>query len=241
MKITCKLATFALLGGLILPLSMPGATGTGGVQGSVVDETGKPVNGARVFISQALPQGIPHPSAPPVITGPQMTARPADASGIFKVTGLPEGQYVACAETATPGLLDPCHWGTSAPTFTVTAGQTANNIRITMLKGAVLAIRLNDPLALLKSPNGAVDSNCQFHVVTQKGHHYGAVITAQNTNSRDHAITVPSGSALSLQVISPHLVVNDGSGKPVPPGGIEINIAAGANTTQMNFSVAGSR
>jgi hypothetical protein len=42
----------------------------GTVTGTVVDDAGKPVVHARVFISRALPAATARPAAPPVITGP---------------------------------------------------------------------------------------------------------------------------------------------------------------------------
>ena len=79
------------------------------VEGTVLDDTGKPVAGARVLIAAALPANAPHFTAPPVITGPLATSTTSDSKGAFTIAALPAGQYIACAEVATTGLLDPCH------------------------------------------------------------------------------------------------------------------------------------
>jgi hypothetical protein len=78
----------------------------GGLKGSVVDDSGHPVAGARVLVSYAPSIKAPI-SAPPVITGPLAVAVSADASGLFQVDTIGAGQYIACAETLTPGYLDP--------------------------------------------------------------------------------------------------------------------------------------
>lgn len=213
------------------------AVTTGEVQGSVVDEAGRPVSNARVLINKALPASSPRPLAPPIITGPQVTARQADASGRFQAGGLPPGQYVFCAQTTVQGLLDPCHWAATAPTLTVAAGQTITGVKITMANGAVVSIHLDDPKGLLKPVSGVTDFDCQFHAVTTKGHHYNAPITGASVNGRDHAVTIPFGTALSIQVISPHLIVNDSSGKPA--AATAVSAGAGMSGTHMNFTVTG--
>lgn len=103
-----------ILGMLAVTLSSA-ATTTPAVRGLVIDDSGKPFAGARVLIVAALPATAPHFAAPPAITGPLATSATADSQGAFTIAALPTGQYIACAEATTPGLLDRCHWATSAP------------------------------------------------------------------------------------------------------------------------------
>ena len=119
------------------------------VAGSVVDDSGAPVPGARLLISYAPSVKSPV-TAPPVITGTLAAMVMSDATGAFHADAFAPGQYIACAETLTPGYLDPCHWSASAPTFTVSAGQTTPNGRIVMVKGSVLRVHIDDPQQLLK-------------------------------------------------------------------------------------------
>src|SRR5712692_3293707 len=130
------------------------ADGTSGLTGSVVDDSGKPVAGARVLISRPPPSGTPRFIAPPVITGPLVATVVADVSGSFRADNLAPGQYIACAETTAPGFLDPCHWAASAPGFTVSAGQTTSGVKIVMAKGAALRVHVDDPRRLLKPTAG---------------------------------------------------------------------------------------
>lgn len=59
---------------------------TGAVKGSVRDSNGKLIPGTvRVFLSQALAAGAIGRAAPPVQTGPQVTARFVDSDGNFSV------------------------------------------------------------------------------------------------------------------------------------------------------------
>jgi hypothetical protein len=211
---------------------------TGSVTGTVVDDSGHAVNGARVLISHAPSIKAPMP-APPVITGPLAAMVTADARGSFQTDGLAPGQYIACAETTAPGLLDPCHWAASAPNFTVSAGQTISGVSIVMAKGAVVRIHINDPQRLLKPVAGVADFDFQIHVVTGKGIHYSAPIQLSNPGGRDHAITIPFSTAVRLQVFAAHLNVNDNSGKPFARTGTDVSTPAAGDPAVIVLNIAG--
>lgn len=215
----------------------------GSVTGTVVDDSGKPVIRARVFISQALPPTAARPAAPPVITGPHVITTMTDHNGQFLSGHLRPGIYVACAQYAPQGLLDPCHWSTSAPEFTVTAGQATTGVKIVMAKGAIIPIHVDDPHQLLaaSSAKAAGQTDLQFHIVTAKGHRYIAPVIATSKNGRDHAITIPFGTSLNVQVISPHLAVNDDAGKPANPAGKSLNVPAATAPASLHYTVIGAK
>jgi hypothetical protein len=217
-----------------------GASGAGSVAGSVVDDTGASVAGARVLISH-VPAGTPAVAAPPAVTGSLAAMVSANATGSFQAEGLAPGQYIACAEVAAPGLLDPCHWAAAAPNFTVTAGQTTSGVKIVMAKGSILQVHVNDPLQLLGPATGPVDLNFEVHVVTSKGIHYSAPIQASTATGRDHAITIPFGAAVTLRVLSAHLAVSDQSGSPFPPLGTAVPASAGATLPTVELTVTGRK
>jgi hypothetical protein len=225
------LATHCLLGA---------SASSASLTGSVVDDSGHPVAGARVLISHA-PSVKPPVAAPPVITGPLAAMVTADANGAFHADGLAPDQYIACAETSAPGLLDPCHWSTSAPSFTVSAGQTVSGMEIVMKRGTVLQIHVDDPQQLLKSVTGPVDFDLEIHVVTGKGLHYSAPIQSSTATGRDHAIAIPFDTSLSLRVLSAHLTVNDQSGELFPALGAAVNVPAGTTPAVMGLTVTGKK
>jgi hypothetical protein len=142
---------------------------------------------------------------------------------------LPAGNYVACGQAATQGFLDPCHFGASTPTFSVAKGQIVSGVKIVMAKGAVLPIHIDDAQGLLAAATGVIAPDCRVQMVTSHGYRYDAVIVAQSATGRDHQITVPFGGQVTLQVIAPHLIVNDDSGQPVSAAGKSVAIAAAAN------------
>ena len=225
----------------LFALNVGAATVNGSIHGSVIDDTGKPVAGARVVISYSLPSAARKFTAPPVITGPFAQDAMTDSTGGFEVAAIRAGQYTACAQTLAPGLLDPCRWSTAAPELTVIAGQTLTGVRITMAHGAIIPIHVNDPQGLLTPVTGPIDFACQFHAVTAKGIHYNADIQASTATGRDHSITVPFGALVTLQVISPHLKLNDASGNAVTAQGTAVNAPFGSALATLVYTVTGTK
>jgi hypothetical protein len=214
----------------------------GSVTGTVVDDAGKPVVHARVFISRALPATTVRPAAPPVFTGPHVITTMTDRQGQFISGHLAAGNYVACAQFAAQGLLDPCHWASSAPVFTVATNKTTTGVKIAMAKGATVSIHVSDAQQVLTAPKGVAPPFLRFHMVTAKGHHYEAAMVAQDTVSQDFKITIPFATPLTLQVIGPQLTVNDETGKPAAAAGRTVLVPAGTTTsTIFNYTVAGAK
>jgi len=224
---------------LLLP-SAWAAAGNVAVKGSVVDDAGKPVANAGVLISYAAPADRIRSAPPPVITGRLAAIAKSDSNGDFSVSQLAPGEYIACAEGA-PGYLDPCHWSAAAPSFTMTAGQTISGMKIVMPKGAVLQVHIVDPQQLLKPVTGPVDFDFELHVITGKGLHHGAPIRSSTPGARDHAITIPFGTPVTLRVLSAHLAVSDQSGKPFASAGTTINIPAGSTPGTVGLTIVGKK
>jgi len=214
------------------------------VAGSVVDDAGKPVAAARVLISHSiLSAGSPHFTAPPTVTGPLAATTVSDGTGNFTAINLAPGQYVACAQTTTQGgLLDPCHWAASAPSFDVVAGKVTPNVDVVMPRGVALPVHLNDPQGLLKQVTGPVDFDLEIHLVTSKGLHYSMPIQAQGPQGRDFGIAIPFDTALSIRVLSAHFAVSDdATGNPVAQAGISALVPSGAAAQQFSFTVTGEK
>ena len=217
-----------------------GVTAGGSLIGSVVDDSGHPMAGARVLISHTPSIQSPVP-APPVITGPLAAMVTSDANGAFHSDTLAPGQYIACAEAPASGFLDPCHWSASAPAFTVSAGQTTSGVKIVMAKGSVLRVHVDDPQHLLKPVTGPVDLDLQIHVVTSKGLHYSAPVQSSTAAARDHAITIPFDTPVSVLVLSAHFTVNDQAGKSFGAQGAAVNAPAGTTPALIGLTVTGKK
>ena len=234
---TSRRVKLAALGMLSSSLLVAGSGGS--LTGSVGDDSGHPVAGARVLISYA-PSIKPPVPAPPVMTGPLAAMITAHANGTFHADSLAPGQHMACAEASTPGYLDPCHWSASAPN-SVSAGQTTSGVKIAMARGSVLRVHVDDPQQLLKPVVGPVDLDFEVHVVTSKGVHYSAPIQSSTAVGRDHVITIPFDSPVSLRVLSAHFTVNDQLGKSFAPAGTSVSVPAGTSPAAIGVTVTGKK
>jgi len=208
--------------------------------GLVVDDSGKPIAQARLLIS--LSPSVTHKiSAPPVITGPLAATVYSDGAGNFRADGLAPGQYIVCAEASELGFLDPCHWSTSAPVAAIAIGRATPGVRVIMAKGSIVKVRVEDLQRLLKSAAVAVDLDLEIHVVTPRGIHYHAAIQSSTGVGREHTITVPFNTPLTLRVFSAHLTINDQSGRPFPATGVALNVPAGSNPIALVVAIGGKK
>jgi hypothetical protein len=78
-------------------------------------------------------------------------------------------------------------------------------------------------------------------VVTSKGLHYSASIQSSTAVGRDHAITIPFDSPVSLRVLSAHFTVNDQSGKSFASAGTTVSVPTGATPAAIGLTVTGKK
>jgi hypothetical protein len=76
---------------------------------------------------------------------PAATGRADSATdGSFAITGLPSGAYGLCAVVRNGGYLDPCAWSAVIPSVQLDAGKAVTAYRLTLTKGDLLQVRVND-------------------------------------------------------------------------------------------------
>ena len=110
---------------------------TGSVSGIIRDDAGQPVAGGYAVAS---PVG---PSA----THATYTAI-TSASGKYTFTGMQPGKYSICVQVPGGPHLDPCRWSTAVQ-ITVGAGQSVTNQTVSVTKGSILQVRIDDQSKLL--------------------------------------------------------------------------------------------
>lgn len=243
-KRLCHLALFGvrlLLGAAVSVQFGPASTVIGKLSGAVVDEAGKSVGGARVTISFAAATSVAVVPGPPVVTGPLATSVLADEKGAFQVDSLRAGRYVLCVTPISQGLLDSCKWSKTGTEVTVSGGQTLKEIKIVLLKGAVLPIHLDDPGKLLKTATGQIDWSCQIYAVTERGIHHNVQIQNGTGAGRDHAITVPFETKLALRVLAKDVSVVDPAGAFLQSRGSMFTIPAGSTPSTITFQVSAKK
>ena len=219
----------------------PASTVIGKLSGTVVDDTGKNVGGARVTISFAAATSVAVVPGPPVVTGPLATSVPADEKGVFQIDSLRAGRYVVCVTPISQGLLDSCKWSKTGTEVMVSGGQTLTGIKIVLLRGAVLAIHLDDPGKLLKAANGQIDWSCQIHAITDRGIHHNIQIQNTTGSGRDHAITVPFETKLAIRAFAKDVSVTDPVGALLQSHGTMFSIPAGSTPTTITFQVSAKK
>ena len=117
------------------------------VSGTVAGSDGTTIVGAYVTLA-AVPA---YPSSRNLQT---QWAALSDANGAFSFTGLSASSYQVCAQLPHTQWLSPCAWGTTPPVVSLSAGQPTANVSVTMTKGVVVPIRVNDPKQLLAANEG---------------------------------------------------------------------------------------
>ncbi len=110
-----------------------------------------------------------------------------------------------------------------------------------MAKGSIIRVHIDDPQRLLKPVATGVDLDFDIHVVTAKGIHYSAPVLSNTGAGREHAITVPFNTPVSLRVFCPGLTVNDQSGKPFVAAGTAVNVPVGTIPSVVTLTVTGKK
>lgn len=168
------------------------------ISGTVVNESGAPVKGATVVLPR-----IAGPRLSKIFLSPNAVT---DASGAFKFTKLPSGQYRGCALLPGTALLNPCEWFDTPSTISVAIGESKSGLTIVMKQGKLLTVRLDDAAQLLKAPVKGLPDELVKPVLVQaltKGREPHLPHTvASDSGGETHTWAVPAGVPIQLDVWS---------------------------------------
>jgi hypothetical protein len=162
--------------------------------------------------------------------------------GRFTLSNLPPGGWTVCAEAA--GYLNPCHWST-APAFTVRAGQTVSNAAVRLDQAYILQVRINDPQGLLANEGKAAGAFLRIGVITPSGAFRRANPGGRNAKSRDYTVAIPLRSGARLFVSGGAFQLNDDVGFQVAKSGRMTQVTApdpakaGSAAPPLSFTVTG--
>jgi hypothetical protein len=213
---------------------------TGTISGTVVGDNGSPIAGARVFAG--LKQTSQAVKSPPTLVSKVSTTVLADAKGAFSISNLPGGLYVLCAQTATSGWLDPCHWAAAPPVVALSTGSTVSGQKIVLTKGAVVQVQINDPTKLLSTSLAAVTHDVEVLALTSNKAYYYAHVTSTNAVGRTYELTVPFALQHTLIVRSQQFALQDSKGAAVSAAGFTapVQVASSAvAAAQFAFTITG--
>jgi len=212
---------------------------TGSIQGTVVGDNGKPIPGARVYAAaKSTSQQV---KAPPTIATKVGNAVNAAPDGAFTIPALPAGPYVLCAQTTTPGWLDPCQWSSSISLVTLATGQNLTGQKVVMTAGAILQVRINDPSQFLTPTAAAIAHDVDVLALASNKAYYYARIASTDPTGRTHQLTLPFGATHTLIVRSQQFTLSDEKGVAIPSTGHteSVQTAAGATSQTYNFTITG--
>jgi hypothetical protein len=114
-----------------------GQTGTGSIQGTILDaKTLKPVPAALAIASRA--------GAPPFTRNTKSAG-----DGAFQIQGLTAGSYSVCVQAAGDQYLDSCQWNGSPTTVTLAPGQNVTGIPVKLMAASVLNVQVQDAQKVL--------------------------------------------------------------------------------------------
>jgi hypothetical protein len=137
------------------------------------------------------------------------------ADGSFQIQGLPAGPYSLCAQLPAGGYLDPCQWSLNPPALTLTAKQVSTGNAVTLKKGSIVKVRMQDSSRLLaqKTRDGR-QPNLLIAVPAPRGLN-AAHRTGKDSSGADYEVTVPDDISLTIQVVSRDLKLGDKLGNPL--------------------------
>jgi hypothetical protein len=199
----CLLAMAAMPGGA-QTTGAPAPTGgqtanTGSISGVVTGDDGKTL--AAVVTANGV--------IPLAASGHAKSA----SSGAFTISGLAAGTYQLCVNVTGGGYLDPCVWEPVLPTVQVTAAQAVSGYVLTVKKGALLQVRVNDPGGVLPvvgpPPSAATQSTATQSTAIQSTATQSTA--TQSAATRSATVQTTTGQAPSSPSPSPaatgHLLV----------------------------------
>jgi hypothetical protein len=219
---------------LFLVHAMSAQTGT--ISGVVQTPDGKPVPGAFVAI------GL-RPVNPNLAFTPFSEIIQTNAAGAFAASGLAAGTYQVCPQLASSSLISPCIYQNAPPMATVTGGQTTTMQALQLKPGVHIAVRINDPLAVLASVLGKVNGAAVFAGVTGTG--IGVMPTTlvgQDVLGFTYDLLVPYYMALKFAISSKAFSITDQSNTAVDPvngSTYPLQVASGAAPPSFTFSITG--
>jgi len=215
-------ATAAVILLAMIPASgmTQGSPATGTISGTVTDEAGRPVSGARLvymkLMEYARDQGGRQFLKEPGFTKSAV----AGADGSFLLSGLLPGTYDVCAYGTQPSQVGSCDWG-GIPVISLAAGQSVTNLTRTVRNGTVVTLHVADPNGRIgvADSRGRVARERRFFIglSSESGFYRRAEAISRSPAEHVFRITIPRQMRARL-FIDTDLSVTDVSGSPLETG-----------------------
>jgi hypothetical protein len=210
----------------------------GTITGSLTGEDGTAISGGTI----SLHLSAPAPSR--IVRQTTEWTAVTGTAGAFQFTSLPEGRYTVCARVQNSAWLNPCEWNFPTPTATISRTNPVANVTITLKRGAVIPVRIDDTGQLLAKNEGKTPGAGFLLTVLSPGYIFRLVpLVSQDSNGRNHQIVVPFNTPLTLVVHPSFYHVNDGYGVSLAKNAstkIPLLVAAGQQVSPIKFTISGA-
>ena len=163
------------------------------------------------------------------------------SDGSFRFDRLNEGAYRLCAQVPQSAWLNPCQWGLEAPTVRLSGAQPSETVALSLKKGAVVQIRVDDSGQLLSQYEGKVPG---AHFLLGVGNDalvfMPAPIISQDSGGRNHQIVIPFNATVKLVVFSSQFQLSS-AGIPLPKASsmVTVRVPSGQTAPTIRFQVTG--
>lgn len=167
------------------------------------------------------------------------------ASGAFRFSGLPEGQYTLCAQVPSSTWMNSCEWSLTPSVVSILRGQPSVSITLVMRNGVAVPIRIEDPGQSLSRYEGSTAAaHLLLGVSSDTFVFHPASLISQDAIGRNYQIVIPFDAAARLIVYSSFFQLSNGVGVPLPKTGstaLPVTVPAGQNPSVIRLIVTGSK
>ena len=206
---------------LLTTVALSQTVSTGFVSGTISDNNGKPIQAVSVVAS------------PAEANGGMSSTSVTNGAGQFNLS-LAAGTYLLCAQLPGSAYLDPCIWSTGAKVI-VSSGQTSTPVALTLTKGSLIRVHLNDPSQVMRTTLpllvGVTDASSHFHPLR---------LIATDPSGRIFEIAVPSNASYRLEMSGSGIDFSDANAVSLGavPTSVPVQAAAPEAQTTLTFTVA---
>jgi hypothetical protein len=208
---------------------------SGAIEGSVQGNDGSTIAGALLSLQLQ----------PPYVQSRYLRfewVATSGPDGSFQFTGLGAGAYKLCGYAPHGAWLNPCAWGLQPPTATLSGAQPTAAIKLTLNKGAVVPIRINDPAQLLPQYEGkSPGSDVLIGVANDARVFMPAQAVSQDTGGENLQVVIPFGSTVNLLVFAPQFQLSSAT-VPLPAQAsttIPVAVPSGLQPATITLQVTG--
>jgi hypothetical protein len=161
--------------------------------------------------------------------------------GTFALSGVPAATYEICVDAPHLQVLDPCRWGGSTKKVTVPAGGAVTGFDLTLQRGYLLKVRVNDPAqAVPTAAGGIAGPTLQMAVQTLQGRYENLRLQGIDATGRTHYLVIPFNTPLLLAASSSGLALSDTNNQRYTKDStlVPIVVPAGGSIPVVTFNVA---